>query len=109
MNGLTRGSFKGCMGHFRFYLFTLVSNSLGQILEDCGFEIVRVERESVTIKTHGRWYDYGTKTNKTMAGRGSANMIESILQNDQIREVLKDEFRKKKIGSELIIFAKKRK
>lgn len=88
-------------------VFNLVS--LGQILEDSGFEIVRVERESVTIKTHGRWYDYGTKTNKTMAGRGSANIIESILQNEQIREALKDEFRKKKIGSELIIFAKKRK
>lgn len=82
-------------------------DSLNQILLGCGFEIVRVERESVTIKTYDRWYEYGTATNQTIAGRGSASMIESILKNDQIREVLKDEFRKKKIGSELIIFAKK--
>ena len=82
-------------------------DSLNQILQECGFEIVRVERESVTIKTYGRWYDYGATTNQTIAGRGSASMIESILKNDHIREVLKDEFRKKKIGSELIIFAKK--
>jgi len=82
-------------------------DSLNQILQGCGFEIVRVERESVTIKTYGRWYDYGATTKQTIAGRGMASMIESILKNDHIREVLKDEFRKKKIGSELIIFAKK--
>ena len=82
-------------------------DSLNQILEECGFEIVRIERESVTLKTYDRWYDYGAKTNQTMAGRGSASIIESILKNDDIREVLKNEFRKKKIGSELIIFAKK--
>ena len=84
-------------------------DSLSQILEGCGFEIVRVERESVTIKTYNRWYAYGAKTNQTIAGRGGAGIIESILKNNHLREVLKDEFRKKKNGSELIIFAKKRK
>jgi len=80
---------------------------LKEILAECGFNVERFERESVTLKTNNRWYDYGQKTSQTIAGRASASIIESTLINSKIREVLKKQFRKQKVGSELILFARK--
>ena len=82
-------------------------NCLKEILIDCGFNVERFERESVTVKVNNQWYAYGFKTNQTIAGRASAGIIESALKNPKIRGELKKQFRNQKIGSELILFARK--
>ena len=82
-------------------------NSLGNILNNSGFFIEDIQRESVTIKKPEAWYEYGSLTNSSMAGQNTARMIEHVLSNDKLREEYKNYCRKTKIGSEMILFIKK--
>ena len=75
------------------------------LLNEAGFEVHEFERESVTTKLPGRWYEYGSSTNTTQSGRSSAAIIESFLSHEKLREEFKDLNRKAKIGSELIVTA----
>ena len=76
-------------------------------MNSTGYYVKNIEKESVTIKKANAWYDYGLKTNSSLAGRGSAQMIEQILKNKKLREKYKYISRKNKIGSEMIIIAGK--
>lgn len=75
------------------------------LLSQAGLEILAYEKESVTTKLAGRWYDYGSKTNSTLAGRASAALVESFLVDQEFREAFKMKNRREKVGSELIIIA----
>ena len=81
--------------------------SINNILNQEGFFIKNIEKESVTIKMPNAWYKYGSLTNSNMASQGSALMIEHILNNNKLLQEYKKYCRRKKIGSEIIIFAKK--
>ena len=87
--------------HLYVYNLEVCKNLLSQ----AGFEILDYEKESVTTKLPGRWYDYGSKTNSTLAGRAAAALVESFLLDHELREAFKIKNRVKKIGSELIIIA----
>lgn len=80
--------------------------SLSYILEECGFYIYSMHKESVTIKAANRWYSYGMQTNTTIAGRATSGVVEQMLSIDEIREVYKKYCRENKIGSELILVLK---
>jgi 2-polyprenyl-3-methyl-5-hydroxy-6-metoxy-1,4-benzoquinol methylase len=75
------------------------------LLSQAGFEILDYEKESVTTKLAGRWYDYGSKTHSTLAGRAGAALVESFLLDQELREAFKETNRAEKVGSELIIIA----
>ena len=87
--------------HLYVYNLEVCKNLLSQ----AGFEILDYEKESVTTKFPGRWYDYGSKTNSTLAGRGGAALVESFLLDQELREAFKIKNRTEKVGSELIIIA----
>ncbi|MFC3095058.1 class I SAM-dependent methyltransferase [Alteromonas sediminis] len=80
-------------------------NSLSRLLAECGFKIDKIERESVTTKKSNAWYQYGAETNSSLAGKGNAQIMEVLLDNDTLREPFKRMCRDKKLGSELIVFA----
>ncbi len=90
------------------HLSVFNKNSIKNILNSTGYYVKNIEKESVTIKKANAWYDYGLKTNSSLAGRGSAQMIEQILKNKKLREQYKYLSRKNKIGSEMIIIAGKK-
>ena len=82
--------------------------SIEIILNSTGYYIKDIQRESVTIKMPNAWYQYGLSTNSSIASQGSAAMIEQILKNKKLRDFYKNDSRKKKVGSEMIIIAAKK-
>ena len=76
-----------------------------ELLAQCGYRVVEYERESVTTKLPDRWYKYGSKTNTSLSGRACSAIVETVLSDDVLREQLKRQNQKKKIGSELIVIA----
>jgi 2-polyprenyl-3-methyl-5-hydroxy-6-metoxy-1,4-benzoquinol methylase len=77
-----------------------------ELLALCGYKVVEFERESVTTKLPDRWYKYGSKTNTSLSGRACSAIVETVLSDDVLRERLKRQNQKNKIGSELIVIAK---
>ena len=90
------------------HLSVFNEKSLSKILDQAGYYIEQIERESVTIKMANAWYKYGYETNANISSQGSALMIEHILNNNKLRNQYKNYCRKKKIGSEMILFVKKK-
>ncbi len=90
------------------HLSVFNKKSIESILNSTGYYVKDIQRESVTIKMPNAWYQYGLSTNSSIASQGSATMIEQILKNKKLRDLYKNDSRKKKIGSEMIIIAAKK-
>ena len=80
--------------------------ALEPLLTRCGFKIVEELHESVTLRQADRWFKYGAENNAYDSSRGESFIINEFLRHKELPN-FRESFRKKRIGSELILITQK--
>lgn len=90
------------------HLSVLSRRVLEPLLTGAGFEIIDERHESVTVKGSGRWFHYASEYGAAPSARAEASIIEDFLKNEALITVHHETMRKKNLGSELILCARKK-